>query len=279
MEIFMKKHVFKLMTTVMIVMAISFIVPVLPASADALVVPNNNFYERNSDKMEYLGRRFYANGEAGYITLLLEPNSSREVISIENGEIIQIMFTFNDNGVKWGITELYSPDLSYRDIPTGWVKMDQLYAVYDSNAFIDANTDRIHEREYDLSKMELDGDIIFWTWPGSGEISGIWKDLEIIESNMNIIYTIYIDNEGCEWGYLPYFYGWREVWICLDDLSGRDKPAFNPAPEPQLRSPEPPPPPNTAGSIFSSPMFAITLVSLVAALSLLLIHLFWKKKK
>jgi len=229
--------------------------------------------------MEYSGRRFYANGEAGYITLLTEPNSSREMISLKNGEIIFIQFTFDDNGVKWGITDLNLPNSTHNEAPTGWVRMDQLYAVYDSNAFIDANTDRIYDREYDLSKMELDGDIIFWTWPGSGEISGIWKDMEIIESNMNIIYTIYIDNEGREWGYLPYFYGWREVWICLDDLSGRENAAFNPAPEPQLRPAEQPPAANSSEGWFSSPMFAISLVSLTAALSLVLIQFFWKGTK
>ena len=269
---------FSLIFTLILTLFISPLLIPIKANADVIVEPNNRFYERNRDKMQYMGRRFYANGETGYITLLVEPNSAREVISFRNGEIINIMFTYDDNGVVWGITELYAPDLAYEDIPNGWVLMSQLYVVYDSAAFIDENTDSITEQEFDLSSFNIEGDMVFWTWPGSGVTSGTFKEMSFVESNMNVGYTMYIDNEGRQWAYLPYFYGWREVWVCLDDPANLNIPAFNPAPEPQLRAASQPPDTSSNSSRLSTPMFAVTLVSLVAMLSLVLIQMFWRKK-
>ena len=128
---------------------------------------------------------------------------------------------------------------------------------------------------------------------------------------MNEGHIIFTDDEGRDWGYVSYFYGFRDFWVCLNDPSNPNIPAFNPAPEPSLYpavdppdvslngqtfepAPEPslypavdPPEVSLNGqtddssthSRFTSPMFVVTLVSLVAMLSLLLIGVIRDRKK
>jgi len=180
------------------------------------------------------------------------------------------------------------------------VPMDELYLVYDSIAFVDEFEHEFtivseYETAFDIAEMDIEGDLILWTWPGSGVISWVFEREHLMEeTNMGSGNTTYTDVEGREWGLLNYFYGQRNIWICLDDPSNPDIPAFNNAPEPVLKSasqvPEGDEPvigsdesaENTGGilqSILSQPMLAISLVSLVAMLSLVLIRVFWSKEK
>jgi len=296
--------------TIALVLVMLSISPLIIARADVLIEPNNDFYERNRDKMEYMGRNFYANGESGYIMLVIEPDSAREVISFKNGVIIYILFTIDMSGEVWGVADL---NIQNEQV-SGWIPMNQMYIVYDSDSFADENAANIKEQVFDLSTLDYDGDMIMWTWPGSGIIGGIWE-VQGLESdtNMNEGHTIYTDEEGREWGYLSYFYGYRNFWVCLDDPSNPSIPEFHPAPEPNLFPAVDPPDAdatasgsasNTSGtnqsdsaaespganqtgesggsrapSRFTSPMFIITLVSLVAMLSLVLINLLWVRKK
>ena len=270
---------------VLLLLVVSLTMPTIIAHADVLVEPNNDFYYRNRNRMEYMGRNFYANGENGYITLVIEPNAAREVASFKNSEMIHIMFTYDDNGVVWGVTQLYVEGVNFEDRPTGWVQMNQLYVVYDSGAFMDAHSAAISEREFNLAKLDFDGDMVMWTWPGSGVFNGKFNTQGLFgddETNMNHGITVYTDADGREWGYLGYFYGWRNVWVCLDDPSNPNIPAFNPAPELNLIPAADPPAINLSGgtrSSLSMPMIAITLVALVAIVSLVLIRVLWDKKK
>jgi len=277
--------------------------PLQLAHADVIVEPDDDFYRRNRQDMKYMGRSFYANGENGYIKLLVEPNSVREVISIANGEIVYIMYTYSDNGVLWGVTEV-----NINGWVTVWILMDDLNLVYDSIEFASDHGSEFVERDFNIGELDFDGDLILWTWPGSGEISWVFERQYLMgDTNMGEGSTIYIDMEGREWGYLGYFYGSRSIWVCLDDPSNQNIPAFNPAPTPDLQTRTQPPATqgdtrepnaqsgdddiritnpdsqssansgNMSGQL-SSPMLVITLVSLVAMLSLVLIRLLWKKE-
>lgn len=39
------------------------------AQADVLWEPDNNFYVKNADQCDYIGRQYYTNGDEGFITL------------------------------------------------------------------------------------------------------------------------------------------------------------------------------------------------------------------
>jgi len=263
---------------VLLVLAVVILLPYATALADVLVEPDDSFYRKNSNRMRVVNRSFYANGESGYITLVREPNSSREVLSLENGKHIYIMFSYDDNGTVWGVAEINISETETRRYVTGWVQMSQLHPVYNSGMFYNENRDNFIDRQFNLSMIDPDGEVLLWTWPGSGKTNGTLNidnfSREIDEEAGN---TMYIDKDGREWGYITYFYGYRDVWICLTDPSNPDIPAFNKAPEPNLYPA--PNPDSTPTTNSSSLILAATLVSLVVTLSLVLIFLFWNKKK
>jgi len=225
--------------TCLILAAILFLSLALPpggARADVLWEPEDDFYNKHSDECVTVSRIFYANGEDGYVSMKKEPGARREVGKIENGETIYIQFTYNHNGESWGIAEFTEP--KSERWTSGWTPMDQLQAKYDYISF-----DEEHSSEYysysDDDTTHEPIDIVLWTWPGSGEIASTlqkeWLDPDTDSYILNGPTRAYKDSDGREWGFVGYFYGSRNSWICLSDPSNDNIPAFNPAPEPVLR--------------------------------------------
>ena len=161
--LFIKIPVIALMTGLILVFMSAFFSPFFSPSiiarADVLIEPKNDFYERNRERMEYVGRSFYTNGETGYVTLVIEPGSAREVISFENGVVLYILFKLDVSGVEWGVINLVSAN----DEVSGWVPMSQMYLKYDSTLFSDENAARIEERPFDLGELDFSGDMVMWT--------------------------------------------------------------------------------------------------------------------
>jgi hypothetical protein len=57
-----------------------------------------------------------------------------------------------------------------------------------------------------------------------------------VEPNLNTanfwVSLAYEDAQGREWGFVPYLYGSRNIWVCLDEPLNSDIPAFTPTPAP-----------------------------------------------
>jgi len=160
--------------------------------------------------------------------------------------------------------------------------MSELYIIYDSIIFYNEHADDFISREFNVQDHYTDGDLKFWTWPGSGKISLTLKSSDIDSGDLPIDITgdvIYIDPNGQEWGYVSYLYGSRNIWICLSDPSNNEIPAFNRAPEPDLTAAvEPPLPGSGIAGWISTPVIVIVLVSVVVILSLVLIFFLRNKK-
>jgi len=274
------------------------------AGADTIYEPDNDdFYTRNRSRCEQLFRDFYANSEDGQVSLRLEPGSEQIVCNIENGQILNIMFTYDNNGEIWGVTELSINPTEER--LTGWIPMAELLVVYDYISFAEDYGHEFYGYEFDGYTLFGD-DIIYWAWPGSGVIRLIFEvqyQSDDFSPGLMMVRTAYTDYEGREWGFLGYSLGIRNVWICLSDPSNPDIPAFNPAPEPVLWPAVTPPPTtqsNNAGdqhiiadppavkpdstqdtqnaqSNLSLPTLAIVLVIVVSAGTVILIRVLWKK--
>ena len=276
----------QLTVLIVVVVTIMLISTAGRARADVMIEPDNDFWRRNTDKMVSMVHNFYANGEAGYVIFVAEPNIVRESFSVSNGEIIYITYTYTDDaGVIWGVTERNTGNADRTDWKSGWVKMSELQVIYDSYIFYDENKDSFLNRTFNAADYYTDGDFIVWTWPGSGVIEQVIRENLIADGELPIDVmgeTIYIDSDGREWGHAAYLYGSRDVWICLTELSNNEIPAFNSAPMPELTAAVEPPPHGQASSgnarNLSSPMMVITLVSLVAMLSLVLIRVLWDRK-
>jgi len=124
-----------------------------------------------------------------------------------------------------------------------------------------------------------------WMGPGSGNPLYTFKD---VDADTAHVYPAYKDTEGREWGYIPYFCGSRHIWICLSDPVNRDIPAFNPAPEPILWSPNAAPdwygtspaqPPVTPVKEPGMAPIMIVIIIILAAIAAVLVIKFRKPKK
>ena len=278
----------KKLVAILMIFASMFMLLSITASADVVVEPNDDFYNRNSGDCILLERNFYANGKNGYVTLKTEPGSKKDVLTIQNGEMLYITHTYERSGELWGVTEIYSPDKDYSKWPTGWIIMSDLKAVYDSSEFIND-----HESEFYTFSGDADitGDVVFWSWPGSGKVDHVyseqwWREGESMENFMSS--QAYRDSEGREWGFIGYMYGYRDVWFCIDDPTNQEIPAFNPAPDPQLYAAADPdslpePSSSSGGTSGSGPSEQIIIIIVSVAVAVIatavLIRVLWKPKK
>ena len=267
---------YKRCITILVLLAVLMTTLPLSARADMLAEPDNDFYRRNYDKCVALQRSFYANGRSGSVSLKARPGSGGEVLNFENGTVLFIMFTYNNNGTIWGVTEIWEPRKS------GWLPMDDLLLKYDYISFEEDYRDEFYSYSGAYDALQEIPDLIFYTWPGSGEISRIleaqWRNSSEHEKNfLEGNKTAYKDSEGREWVFIPYLFGRINGWICLSDPLNKDIPAFNAEPQPELWQPgeehlEP------QGGL-SLPTIVIILVAALVIITAVLIRVFWKKKR
>ena len=267
----------KCRSTVLIILVIFLMLPIT-ARADVLFVPNNSFYERHSSECTYLNRYFYTNSKDGFVIIKKEPGSKTETAAIENGETVNIIFTYNHNGELWGVTEIYTPGKNSSERPNGWIPMNQLLLKYDYISFEEDHRDEIYDYTGDDEALTNAPELVLWSWPGSGSVSHTMQG-PLSSSGyggpLDFPYA-YMDEEGREWGYLSYWYGIRNLWVCISDPSNADIPAFNPAPAPELWQSSAPP--DTGGRL-SAPWLVTILVVVLVVGTVILVRVFWKPKK
>lgn len=244
----------------------------LAAYADVLVEPNNDFYSRHRDECTPLNRSFYANGEGGSVSLKKQPGSKAEVAAVENGEVLYIMFMYNHKGELWGVAELYAQDKPTNPWHAGWIPMNQLLLVYDYISFAEEHQADFYPYTGSYDALKTAKKIVLWPWPGSGKTQG---SLEAIEDENFQVSHAYTDEQGREWGFVGYWYGRRNAWVCLNDPANSDIPAFNPAPQPDIWQPGAADAPKGGLSV---PIFIVILVAALVVGTAVLIRVLWKPK-
>ena len=198
-----------------------FLTPTLVVYADLIAETKNDFYARHESQIVYLGRSFVANGEDGTVAIRYEPGSKNDIGQLQNGEIVYILYSCLYDEDFWGFTTEYS----------GWVQLDQMLVLYDYVAFEKAHLDELYSYNGDYTEIKEARSAIAWPWPGADDFLWTIEDLDI--TNFYVTYA-YKDEQGREWGFVPYLYGNRNVWVCLSDPLNRDLPVFHPAPKPDL---------------------------------------------
>lgn len=258
-----------------LLLSVSFLLMIsLVAYADVLIEPNNDFYTRHRNECVYLSRSFYANGESGFVSLKKEPGSKAEISVIENGEVLNIMFTYNYKGESWGVTEIYTPDKPYDKWPTGWIPMNQLLLVYDFISFAEEHQDEFYSYTGSYDELKTAEKIILWSWPGSG-IKQETLEVSSMDENFSVSHA-YKDEQGREWGFIGYWYGRRNMWVCVSDPANSEIPTFNPAPQPELWQPGDT---NIPQGGLSTPLLIIILVAVLVVGTVILIRVFWKPNR
>ena len=88
--------------------------------------------------------------------------------------------------------------------------MDYLLLKYDSQAFREEFADRI--RTESGTAAECGPDTFFWNYPGSEDATTFSVEGDYLPEYQQV----FTDDGGREWGYIGYYMGIRDVWICLD---------------------------------------------------------------
>jgi hypothetical protein len=199
------------------------------AFADVIWEPNNDFYKTHSDKCEYVGPDYYANGESGYMELFSEPGGASLGFS-DNGAVFHTQFSFNKDDETWGVGEYIENNgklvpINDSNSKTGWFKLSDAVLKYDYQSF-----DEDHSKEYNLysgnySELKDKQNIVVWTFPNSGETN---STIDKIDENFSIN-SVYTDIDGIQWGFVSYYYGMKNFWVCLSNptdatLAAKDVP-------------------------------------------------------
>ncbi|MDR1693056.1 MAG: hypothetical protein LBR72_06820, partial [Oscillospiraceae bacterium] len=180
----------------------------LPAHADVIVEPENAFYQRHRGEMEYEQRGYYVNGEDGWLPVVEEPGSDKVLWTVQNGEVLRIMFLYADSWDFWGVAERRTNDRW----ESGWVPMDRMVLKYDAQSFEEDHSFTSFNGTFErVSEAQT---VTLWTYPGSGEVAAEWDTESVMGwlGNMTENIQAYDDPDGREWVYIPYLGGIRNVW-------------------------------------------------------------------
>ncbi|MCL2018803.1 MAG: hypothetical protein FWG70_03495 [Oscillospiraceae bacterium] len=232
---------------------------------DVLYLPQNDFYENHESMILYLGRSFAANGD---VQIKTAPNSKSGTGIIKDGETAYINYSCLYGGEFWGYTQQHE----------GWVKLNDMLVLYDYVAFEEEFLNEFHPYEGNYSLIKETNSAVIWQYPGAEEPLWTVVDLDMEHFRVSHAYT---DKEGREWGFVPYLYGSRNIWVCLSTPLDESIGGFHPAPPPAVWESDTPHTDikeHTNGD--NSPVvLIIVLVAVVVAGSAVLIRIFWKPNK
>lgn len=211
-----------------------------PAQADVIWEPEDPFYMEKSwdedrrDEFVHQDRNYFVNQEQGYLYVVDDPENQNITDGLENGTLVYVSFTYTDSdGVNWGVIQYQrtadgdvtpnygAPGEDGAEVMTGWIRMEDVSLVYDSEAFMEEHRDEL-ELASGQEKVNLEEgeEMQCWTYPGSGSTSGT---IPSVDDNLHVDY-LYTDQDGREWGHIVYYYGVRDVWISLTDPTATDLP-------------------------------------------------------
>lgn len=219
----------------------------VPALADIMWEPMDNpFYDKHRGSCHYENRGYYANGKDGFVTLLDAPGGSVVRAQYENGEVLWVGYTYQND---WALIERWE---DHKDF-SGWVPMSDLTLIYDYLCFEEEYADRIQPYDNEFADYNGDAEVInFYEYPGAAEVdqsfevSNSWGgdvlgNLTGTGENRSYIQSIFVDEDGRTWGFINYMYGYRNAWFCLDEPDGENFPVrevsvaeLTPAREPVL---------------------------------------------
>lgn len=196
-----RKKIFSMATA-----ALCCILGTLSVKADLIWEPIDSFYNEHSSECVYVNRQFTANGPDGKVILYVSPEVPEPVAVWENGYTAVVSFTYEDkDGILWGIYDDYEG-------MTGWMPMDYMEVVYDSISFREEHAAELVEQSGELEGVASGEEFYFWKYPGSERCSAV-----TMEDYAPEYYSVYTDERGHSWGCVGYYFGTRDVWVCLDE--------------------------------------------------------------
>ena len=209
------KHLFAAFLSLLALLALA-----APACADAWQdPPSDRFFESHRGQCTYENRRYYANGKEGFITLWDAPGGSEVRAQYENGEVLWTSCTYR----SWALVSRRED----RTGTAGWVKLADLYRLYDYISFQEKYGDQFREYGGELGDYALrEGEVYFGLWEHPYD-SWPRERLEMRPALLDAlrgtagqdgcISEVYIDRNGWSWGFVKELSDIRNFWILLDN--------------------------------------------------------------
>lgn len=196
----------KLLPLVLFLLAVTVLAP--PAAADMIWEPNDSFYKKHQNECEYVNRAYELAGYDGKVTVYTAPDGMSKT-TLDNGIQANVQFTWTGGGLTWGYL------IRWGDSPVeGWVPMDDVSLVYDSREFMADHAGEITTSDpvpVDFSEAAL------YSYPHGPVWENTLKEDKDYQPFTEIFTKIYTDEAGLRWGYVGYYMGHTEAWVCLDD--------------------------------------------------------------
>lgn len=177
------------------------------AKADVIYEPVDSFYEAHREECDYVDRSYTANGPEEAVTVYKSPESSKVITTVENGTELYISYSYIDErDIIWAFYEDWDNDLR------GWMPMEYLTVIYDHISFAEEYRDSIVEESGCLDESYDGQTVYFLNYPGSTSFT----ESVVGDGNLPEYSSVFVDEEGCKWGFVNYYRGIRNSWICLD---------------------------------------------------------------
>lgn len=257
----MKRKILTLFLAALAVLSLT-----LPASADSIWEPDDSFYRSHMGACTYVGRQYELAGYNGKVTVFTAPGGMNK-LALDNGLRVTIQFTWEGKGTTWGY--LVRWDENWDSRTEGWVPMDDVSLVYDSKQFMTDHAGEITETQ----PIPVDfHEAVLYDYPHGPAGSTLVEEPEY--QRFDEMFTqVYTDGSGLRWGYVGYYMGRLENWVCLDDPMNQelDTEIMPVAPSAaQLRGSE---------TVTAGPPALLIAAVLVAAVAAVTAFLLLKRKK
>lgn len=184
------------------------------AFADVAIEPaDSSFYDSHPDECEYENRKYITNGSEGYVLIYDSPEDSTPKTAVKNGVAYWVLWIYED----WGCFDYDPKTMESWGSESGWVKLGDMSADYDSDSFIAEHSLEIDD-ERGLSISIKDGEsVAVWKYPGSGILKTDIGNYTNEPEKLVEFSRTYTDSQGRDWGWVGYFYGRVNGWVCISD--------------------------------------------------------------
>lgn len=185
-----------------------FFTLVLSVSADVIWEPyNDSFYDDHREEMQYENRTYRATADLPY----LNKPDGKELgdAKIAAGENFNVQYLYEDeNGIIWGNVFDYS-----NDIESAWVRLNGCVRAYDRQDFANDYSSAFEDIASQPDASFYTNDVILYEYPGAELNYGALYVQENAENLPEYAHS-YTDAAGNVWGELLYHMG-QKGWVLL----------------------------------------------------------------